>query len=682
MKNLIRAIFAILLLVAAFSSCTENLPQVPANHNNWKIHIATSEVYEIGSSSAICGGIIEQTNEHQIETRGVCWDTASAPTIKNNYSEGLSDELRYTAKISDLTLNKTYYVRAYAKTDYTVFYGNELSFFAIDGLPKISITEITNRTQNSAIVNCQITDDGGFPVTSSGVYWDTSENLTVNDKKGIVDSVFGSFSYIIRSLDYNTNYYVRAFATNSQGTAYSAPVKFLTSAGVPKVTTGNATKIEGYSAHLGGTIENNGGSGIKLRGICISENPNPTYPGRCIVTMNTSNNYIIDFDGLDSETTYYYRAWAENDLGIGYGEEKSFTSLKDSPNVETYEPTIISSTTVKGNGRIIKNPTFYPIVKYGFCYSELPNPTLVDQLVTFDGEVETFSYDIENLKENSHYFIRAYASTVYNTWYGEVRHFYTGNNPTSAIQFISVDGGSFMMGTNSGTEYEKPVHEVKLSSFMLSSTEVTHAQYIDFLNGIKCNADGTFNDSEYGLVKYIGMSEAGCAVGYDTKFYFRGGEGIISPECPIVYISWHGAKAFCKWLGGRLPTEAEWEFAARGGNSSKGFIYSGSNVLDSVGWYNDNSLGYIHPVGTKAPNELGFFDMSGNVYEYCSDYIDWNYYKNSPIDNPQGPETGTYIILRGGEINYPFEYCTVFKRSGTAKDYFVTGFGFRIVKDL
>ena len=144
---------------------------------------------------------------------------------------------------------------------------------------------------------------------------------------------------------------------------------------------------------------------------------------------------------------------------------------------------------------------------------------------------------------------------------------------------------------------------------------------------------------------------------------------------PVVCVSWYDAVAYCNWLsmreglkaayrvrgnevewgltadGYRLPTEAEWEYGARGGKESKGFKYAGSNSAAEVGWYNANSGDKMHPVGQKIPNELGIYDMSGNVWEWCWDWYASDYYAESPGPNPSGPSAGESRVLRGGSWN-------------------------------
>ena len=129
----------------------------------------------------------------------------------------------------------------------------------------------------------------------------------------------------------------------------------------------------------------------------------------------------------------------------------------------------------------------------------------------------------------------------------------------------------------------------------------------------------------------------------------------------------------------RLPTEAEWEYAARGGNQSKGYKYSGSNSISDVAWYGDNSSSKTHPVGQKSPNELGIYDMSGNVHEWCQDWK--GSYSSSSQTNPTGPSSGSSRVLRGGSWNYIARFCRVSSRNSGAPGNRVDFSGFRLAMD-
>lgn len=161
---------------------------------------------------------------------------------------------------------------------------------------------------------------------------------------------------------------------------------------------------------------------------------------------------------------------------------------------------------------------------------------------------------------------------------------------------------------------------------------------------------------------------------------------LVNDDLPKSNVSWDDVQAFISNLNQltgqnyRLPTESEWEFAARGGNKSQGYLYAGSNNVDEVAWYKDNSKSKIQPVGLKNPNELGLFDMSGNVFEWCSDWH--GDYRRKSQENPVGPSSGTMRILRGGSWNYSKVYCAVSHRNSTLPIYRYRNNGFRLVSNL
>ena len=229
------------------------------------------------------------------------------------------------------------------------------------------------------------------------------------------------------------------------------------------------------------------------------------------------------------------------------------------------------------------------------------------------------------------------------------------------IEMIAVQGGTFTMGCtpeqrDDCRDSEKPAHQVTVSDFYIGKYEVTQAQWTAVM-GTTVRQQTIKNSPIMSIV----------------------GEG---DNYPMVYVSWEEAQEFISRLNTltgkqyRLLTEAEWEFAARGGNKSRGYKYSGSNTLENVAWYYENSNDDIHPVGTKSPNELGIYDMSGNVYEWCNDWYE-DYSSNAQTD-PRGPYSGSYRVFRGGCGSSVANNVLVSDRSGGTPDSRRSLLGFRL----
>lgn len=239
------------------------------------------------------------------------------------------------------------------------------------------------------------------------------------------------------------------------------------------------------------------------------------------------------------------------------------------------------------------------------------------------------------------------------------------------LDMVFVEGGSFEMGTNVhghiSHNYGRniPIHEVTLDSFFIAKFPVTQFQW-ETIMGTK----------ENDLMRFFKKST-------DFPIQFKG-----CPNCPVENVSWDDAMKFIERLNQitakrfRLPTEAEWEFAARGGLKSRNYLYSGSNDLDIVGWNIKNSKKRTHPVGQKQPNELGIYDMSGNVFEWCFDWYGQKYYLESPKLNPQGPILGNNKILRGGTWALPYSHCEIRSRNFGHKHKKSAFNGFRLALNL
>lgn len=217
---------------------------------------------------------------------------------------------------------------------------------------------------------------------------------------------------------------------------------------------------------------------------------------------------------------------------------------------------------------------------------------------------------------------------------------------------VYVEGGVYAMGENGvdALQNEKPLHFITLSSFYISKYEITQAQWT--------------------------------AVMGNSPSYFKG------ENLPVEKVSWENVQEFITKLNAqtgkqyRLPTEAEWEFASRGGVKCHDYKYSGSNSVEEVAWMSTNSGGKTHTVGTKSPNELGLYDMSGNVWELCSDWYSANYYYSSPKTNPQGPETGTSRVVRGGSWGSEAKNSRVSLRYVAAPTALGNSIGFRLCRDV
>ncbi len=234
----------------------------------------------------------------------------------------------------------------------------------------------------------------------------------------------------------------------------------------------------------------------------------------------------------------------------------------------------------------------------------------------------------------------------------------------SGIELVSVQGGTFKMGSAYGEDDEEPVHTVTLDRFYLGKYEVSQSEWMSVMES--------------------------------NPSHWRG------ENLPVESVSWFDALEFCNRLslreglepcygnigyqtsfnpsanGYRLPTEAEWEFAARGGNQSQGFHYAGSNYSDEVAWHNGNNNMQTHERGRKKPNELGLYDLSGNVWEWCSDWYgpyDWQ-----DQTNPRGAYDGKEKVFRGGSWNFAESYCSVSNRGFNTPDNRYHNKGFRLAR--
>ena len=352
----------------------------------------------------------------------------------------------------------------------------------------------------------------------------------------------------------------------------------------------------------------------------------------------SGNSLTVTATGLKAQTTYYYRMRLNMENGKVESETKTFkTAAYILPTVTTSEVTNIGNTTAECGGEVTEGDL--AVTARGVCWSTADNPTIDDSHTVDGGGAGSFISNITGLTGNTTYYVRAYATNSAGTVYGETRTFKTNNNLSLTVKGVSfemvyVEGGSFDMGATSeqGSDAyseEYPVHSVTLSDYYIGECEVTQEMWEAVMGSNPSNFKGAQN--------------------------------------PVERVSWNDCQNFIKKLNSltgrtfRLPTEAEWEYAARGGKKSRHYKYSGSDNIDDVAWHDGNSGGSTHAVGTKAANELGIYDLSGNVWEWCSDW--YGFYSAGAQTNPQGPSSDSCRVLRGGSWGNDARGCRVSNRN-------------------
>ena len=286
----------------------------------------------------------------------------------------------------------------------------------------------------------------------------------------------------------------------------------------------------------------------------------------------------------------------------------------------------------------------------GFVWGKSPNPILTNNLTTNGKGLGIFQAVINGLTGNTTYYIRSYCINNQGVVYGNPIIVNTLSSSDGGYgRFVKVNGGTFSMGSDLGNNIEKPIHTVTLNPFYLAETEVTQGLWEEIME-----SDPSFN--------------AGC------------------DNCPVENVSWLDVQEFLKKLNAkqstfvfRLPTEAEWEFAAKGGANSTDFFFAGSSVINEVTWFRENSGRKSQPVKSKKPNSLGLYDMSGNVWEWVQDWF--NFYKPGSFTNPTGPVNGSSKLYRGGSFDDISDDCRVSYRYGNPPASRFNNLGFRLAHD-
>ncbi len=555
---------------------------------------------------------------------------------------------------------------------------------------------------NTAIGSGYITKGDAARLTERGICWSTMSSPTVADNKVLStdDPAQHDFSAQLTGLTANTLYYARAYVSDGLSVHYGNEIAFTTKdqPGEGWCLIEEISGITPSSATVSMTMASDGNNEIAEIGICFSSEANPTVENSEVRFTDGGRDFSVELLDLKQNTMYYVKPYIKTATGeVVYGDEVAFRTTNFIITLEVWP----GYRTCYFFGETIANEAD-PTTERGFVWSQSEQPSLENASYKIvSGTNGTFNLLTGGLEKGTTYHFRAYAKNSSGTYYGEEMTFTTktGNVlPGLTLEdLVLVEAGTFQMGyplsatvpsmIDGRTLNSETVHTVTLTKdFYMNKYETTNEQMCVFLNVFPLNGNSSkihstaFYNGSGRNFSFKSPSEAGSYVpqtGYE--------------KAPTANITYTCAYEYCRWLSAelgvevRLPTEAEWEFAAQGGNKSQGYLYSGSNDPDEVGVYNGkNPL----PVGSLKPNELGIYDMSGNVFEVCADAYSETFYQEGAVDpcNQDINLPGSTRCIRGGSYRHsshadPTKDYQVIRRRGNNSSGTSAGnhFGMRFV---
>ena len=388
---------------------------------------STSTPNLITGTTVKSGGTIINSGASPVTSRGVCYsNNTTTPTIANTKTSDGTGIGTFISTINGLTPNTIYHIRAYATNSVGTSYGEVKSFTtSVATIPQnISTTAVGNILQSTAMSGGTIGADGGATIIGRGVCWsNTTTNPTVANSKTNDGTGVGLFSSSLNNLSSGTTYYVRAYATNSAGTAYGNLKTFTTTNATVAtgVTTNSILNITQFNAQSGGNIVGDGGISVTSRGVCWSSNTsNPTISNTKTIDGNGVGSFSSILTSLLPGTTYYVRAYATNGAGTSYGLAKVFTTTSATvpQGISTNSPSDILQTTATSGGNISSDGGAL-ITSRGVCWSNSnSSPTIANNKTINGSGSGSFTSSLTSLIQGTTYYVRAYATNAKGTAYG------------------------------------------------------------------------------------------------------------------------------------------------------------------------------------------------------------------------------------------------------------------------
>jgi hypothetical protein len=523
-KTLIYSVLLAGLLTAFMVGCKKETPKTAPV-------VSIGDVKNIKASSAAIAGEITSDGGAPVASAGICWSTTNAnPTIWDLKTTNPVSSNSFSSAITGLSPGTTYNLRAYATNSIGIAYSTKTTFKTLDTLSSLTINSY-NVSSLSVVIESNITADGGKEITARGVCWSTNQNPTTAENKTTDGSGKGSFTSAITGLIPGTTYYLRAYATNSVGTAYGHQLAIKTLAPLPVIILNPITNFTATEATCNAEITSDGGSTIIERGFVYNTSPNPTM----------SNVKLSKGTGLGSfnaklyihpGTTYYVRAYANSSNGTAYSNQESFTTLSSAPSLSTNAVTNITPTTATC-GATINYDGGSEITARGVCWSESDNPTIADFKTTDGTGSSNFTSVMTGLIPGRIYYVRSYATNSLGTSYGYHRIFNTLLENCNSCEIVKIKyGWSFNMSVGYSRQ------DVILSS---GSVIFTKQGFSGTPPPVTCTS--VLSDTEWNALK----------TGVDITTFFSVPAVIGCPDCSDGGSEWiemelnHGEKHRSNW---------------------------------------------------------------------------------------------------------------------------------------
>lgn len=507
--------FVILAAMLAFVGCAKKPQDV-----NVELVTVENEVKTIGSTQAYFECEFEYLNEITKALLVYCEDDQLkyAQTSKLEYVDG-----KWLTQMNYLEKKTKYYYRYEFYNGYNLMWTEIFNFTTTDqqDKPTVETVAATNITMNSATVEGNVTNDGGSPVTERGICYSIYENPTLSDSVRLAGTGIGRYYCEMTNLTNATTYYIRAFATNSEGTSFGdvITVRTVEHPMLPTVTTDEVSDITLNTAVCGGNVLSDGFAAITERGICYATHEEPTVFDYKVAGGEGLGLFQCRMSGLETLTTYYVRAYAKNSEGYAYGNEVTFVTADETflPEVITHEVTDFNHFYAVGGGEVVSNGGL-DIIERGICWSTSPNPTTTGNKLTAGTGMGEFECRMMCLFGNTTYYVRAFAANEAGMKYGNEVTFTTSPHPNMApegaipslfsvspTQQVFISRGNLQYQASSNTwRFAEHQNDFVGGTYAWSSEEYGNV----YVNGVK-SSNNNISPSYTGWIDLFGWATSG-----------------------------------------------------------------------------------------------------------------------------------------------------------------------------